>query len=56
MRIAPLLLALLVYGCGVKAPPIAPVREPAPAAQKLDCSPKDPDCDVVDPSYQPQGR
>lgn len=38
--------------CGVKGPPIAPVRNPIPQVM-LDCSPYDLHCDRTDPNYQP---
>ena len=52
-----LILSLIcLFGCGVKAPPIAPERRAVPQSLKLDCSPTDPDCDKTDPNYKPQGR
>lgn len=41
----------ILLGCGVKAPPIAPVRAPEPAVLNLDCEPEDPKCDRTDPNY-----
>lgn len=49
-----LCFALLLSACGVKAPPIAPEEKPADL-RKLSCSPLEPDCDVRDPKYKPQG-
>ena len=46
---------LLLSACGVKAPPIAPEQK-LEDTRKLNCSPKDPDCDAVDPNYKPLGR
>jgi hypothetical protein len=45
-------LGMLLCGCGVKLPPIAPDRKPEHAAPKLDCSPQDPNCDKTDPNYK----
>jgi hypothetical protein len=50
-----LVAAFLLPSCGVKLPPLAPERPKAPAQLKLNCSPKDPDCDRTDPNYQPVG-
>lgn len=47
------LLLVLLCGCGVKLPPVAPERTPDPPARpNLDCSPKDPECDRTDPNYK----
>jgi len=46
----------LLFSCGVKIAPNAPVRADKPVAPKLDCSPKDPTCDKTDPAYQLRGR
>jgi hypothetical protein len=45
---------LLLAGCGVKAPPIAPERPPKPKIENLNCSPLDEDCDLTDPNYRPR--
>lgn len=45
-----------LLACGVKVPPIAPERPPESVPLKLDCSPKDPDCDRTDPNYKPKSR
>jgi hypothetical protein len=49
-----LVLALLLAGCGVKLPPVAPERNPEPANLNLNCSPNDPECDKTDPNYKPK--
>ncbi len=54
MKIFALLSLFLYVGCGVKGPPIAPVRDPVPPKLELNCSPQDPKCDVEDPNYVPQ--
>jgi hypothetical protein len=46
----------LLFSCGVKVAPSAPVRADQPIPQNLDCSPTDPTCDKTDPNYQPQRR
>lgn len=53
LRIIFILLPFVFFACGVKAPPIAPTRAPVPVEQNLDCSPKDPNCDAIDPNYKP---
>lgn len=50
-----LILGSLLFSCGVKAPPIAPEQK-LEDTRKLNCSPKDPDCDATDPNYKPLGR
>lgn len=47
-------LCLLLLGCGVKLPPVAPPADPEPANLHLDCPPSDPACDKTDPNYQPK--
>lgn len=46
------LAALALTACGVKGPPVAPIREYA-IEQNLDCSPYDPKCDRIDDDYVP---
>lgn len=52
------LLSLLAFvSCGVKRPPVAPVRDPVtPPPLNLNCSPTDENCDKTDPNYQPRKR
>lgn len=42
----------LFSACGVKSPPIAPIRNVSPPLF-LDCSPYDANCDATDPNYVP---
>jgi hypothetical protein len=54
--IALTIFLFLLFSCGVKTPPSAPVRPDQPIPQNLDCSPTDPACDKTDPNYKPGGR
>lgn len=46
----------LLFSCGVKTPPVAPVRGDQKLPQIIDCSLSDPACDRTDPNYKPLGK
>ena len=47
------LFFILVNGCGVKAPPVAPQRPPEYTGPDI-CSVYDPKCTLQDPGYIPE--